>query len=363
MQQYHIPGGSIAIMKNHRLVYSHGLGWSDKENHIRARATTLFRIASISKTITAIAILKLVEEKKLKLDTPVFSILKNIKPYHHLKLNKEAYTITVRNLLNMTSGWDANQFDPVFDNWPKHYALPTGHESISGSNITARLALHLPLKTHPGKQFSYANLNYCLLGLIINKLTNTPYNYRGYQHFVQRHILQPLHIYNMHIANSNFNQRDPDEAIYYPSEYYNYNDPLFLMDLPYGDDDILQKNYAAGGWVATSIDLARIAEGIKSGKILSKKSFHEMMALPKTLRPYRCNICTGETTWHYGMGWFVLSNHQYSTHGSFTGSNSLLIIRKDGTIFALIFNRRPSPTEKLWAFRRKLTKIINTAHI
>lgn len=66
MQQYHIPGGSIAIMRHRKLIYARGLGWSDKENHIRAKATTLFRIASISKTITAIAILKLVEEKKIK---------------------------------------------------------------------------------------------------------------------------------------------------------------------------------------------------------------------------------------------------------------------------------------------------------
>lgn len=263
----------------------------------------------------------------------------------------------------MTSGWDSKQFDPVFDNWPKQYALPTGHESISSSRTTARIALHLPLVTQPGKKFHYANINYCLLGLIINKLTHTRYNYHGYQNFVQRHILQPLHIYNMHIANSNFNQRDLDEAIYYPSEHYDYNDPLFLMDLPYGDDDILQKNYAVGGWVATSIDLVRIAQGIEDGKILSKKLFREMMALPKTLRPYRCTICDENTTWHYGMGWFVLSNHHYSTHGNFTGSSSLLIIRRDGTVFALVFNRRPTPTENLWKFRRELTKLINKTKI
>ncbi|PYI83933.1 MAG: hypothetical protein DME26_14165 [Verrucomicrobia bacterium] len=75
MQARNIPGGVLAVVKDGRLVYTRGYGWADRENKVPAKPTSLFRIASISKPFTAVAVLKLIEEKKLRLDAPVWDLL------------------------------------------------------------------------------------------------------------------------------------------------------------------------------------------------------------------------------------------------------------------------------------------------
>src|SRR5437870_3393649 len=75
MRARNIPGGALAVVKDRRLVYTRGYGWADRENKIPATPTSLFRIASISKPFTAVAVLKLVEEQKLKLHARVWDLL------------------------------------------------------------------------------------------------------------------------------------------------------------------------------------------------------------------------------------------------------------------------------------------------
>src|SRR5436190_14963141 len=70
-----VPGGALALVKDGRLVYTRGYGWADRENKIPVKPTSLFRIASISKPFTAVAVLKLIEEQKLGLDAPVWDLL------------------------------------------------------------------------------------------------------------------------------------------------------------------------------------------------------------------------------------------------------------------------------------------------
>lgn len=71
-----IPGGALAVVKERRLIYTRGYGWADRDKRIPAKADSLFRIASISKPITAVAVLKLVEEGKLDLDAHAFDIVR-----------------------------------------------------------------------------------------------------------------------------------------------------------------------------------------------------------------------------------------------------------------------------------------------
>ncbi|MCH9643533.1 MAG: beta-lactamase family protein [Gammaproteobacteria bacterium] len=363
MREYHIPGGAVAIISQRKLLYAHGVGWANRKKHIVATSKTLFRIASISKTVTAISILKLMQMHKLKLDEKVYSILNNLKPLRGLKTNPTVKTITLRNLLNMTSGWNgwgSNVFDPMFGIWPKRYREIIGHRAPMQSVTDARLMLSRPLHNQPGKHFHYANINYCMLGLVVDKVLHKPYNYLGYEHFVQRHVLRPMGIYDMRIGSANFARRLRREAIYYPSrEFKNYN-RRFLADLPYSHDDILHKNFSDGGWLASAQDLAKIASELEYGNVLTTSSLRAMFAKPATLAERHCWFCS-KAPWHYGMGWFVQNNHEYTTHGSFTGSNSLLIIRPDHTIFAFVFNSKPEPMGQLWEMRQKLYKLVNNA--
>lgn len=119
MQQQDITGGSLAICFHGNLIYTQGYGLAN--SGLKALSSSLFRLASISKTITAVSILKLVEDGKLKLDQKIFGqngILKKYKPSG--KGDKRLLKITVRHLLQHSGGWDRDQVgDAVFWKLPK----------------------------------------------------------------------------------------------------------------------------------------------------------------------------------------------------------------------------------------------------
>ncbi len=113
-----IPGGALAVVKEGRLVYTKGYGWADREKKVPVAPTSLFRIASISKPVTAAAIFTLIQDKEnhLSLDTPVFPLLPH-KPLagEEGQVDPRLTTITIRQLLQHTGGWDkAESGDPMF---------------------------------------------------------------------------------------------------------------------------------------------------------------------------------------------------------------------------------------------------------
>jgi len=111
MARYNIPGAAVAVVKDGRLVFAHGYGLADKENNQLVQPESLFRIASISKPITAVTVLKLVEEGKLDLDAKVFCapggscLLEHLQPLPgRTVLDQRIYNITVRMLLQHSGG-------------------------------------------------------------------------------------------------------------------------------------------------------------------------------------------------------------------------------------------------------------------
>src|SRR5882724_2012814 len=103
MSARNVPGGALAVLKDARLVYTRGYGWADRENKSPVKPTSLFRIASISKPFTAVAVLKLVEEQKLELDAPVWDLLDLASWVPGGKNSDERWKqISVRHLLNHT---------------------------------------------------------------------------------------------------------------------------------------------------------------------------------------------------------------------------------------------------------------------
>src|SRR5436190_8109322 len=111
-----VPGGALAVVKDRRLVYARGYGWADREREIPVKPDSLFRIASVSKPITAVAVMKLLEGGKLTLDTKAFPLL-NIAPAVMSFRDPEPRLrdITIRQLLQHTGGWDRDKsFDPMF---------------------------------------------------------------------------------------------------------------------------------------------------------------------------------------------------------------------------------------------------------
>lgn len=229
MSEYNIPALSIAIVKNEKLVYVRSYGFSDKEASKIAVNDDLYRIASISKSITAIAILKLVQDELISLDHKVFGpngILGNDYGTPPDGSNKDL--ITVQHLLDHKSGWTNSPNDPMF----------TDIINTQSQLITDLLA-NRPLTYTPGSTYYYLNFGYCVLGRVIEKVTNSTY-----EDYVKSNILEQCGISEMKIGGNTLNDRDPNEVKYYQSEFSPYNMNVTRMD-------------SHGGWIASSTDLAR----------------------------------------------------------------------------------------------------------
>src|SRR6187200_652673 len=106
MKERGTPGGALAVVKDRRLVYAQGYGWADREQKIAATPQSLFRLASVSKPITAVAVLTLVEQQKVSLDQYVFELLAlDAHIPKGARLDERWRRITLRQLLQHTGGW------------------------------------------------------------------------------------------------------------------------------------------------------------------------------------------------------------------------------------------------------------------
>jgi len=212
MQVRNIPGGALAVLKDGRLVYTRGYGWADRENKVPVKPTSLFRIASISKPFTAVAVLKLVETAKLDLKACLFELLDlgaEVLPAPGGKLDERWKQITVRHLLNHTGGWDRDKsFDPMFR--PREIATAFGLPSPPAPRVIIRYMLGKPLDFDPPTHYAYSNFGYCVLGRVIEKIAGT-----SYEKFVQEKVLAPIGIRQMRIGASLADKRAEGEVRYY----------------------------------------------------------------------------------------------------------------------------------------------------
>jgi len=295
MTQYNIPAISLAIVNNEKLVYVKSFGFSDKEAPTPASNDNLYRIASISKPITAIAILKLVKDGELTLDEKVFGpdgILGN--DYGVPPPGSKKDLITVRHLLEHKSGWTNSPNDPMFTNI-----------NLTKIQLITDMLANRPLASDPGSTYYYLNFGYCVLGRVIEKVSNTTYD-----NFVKSNLLQPSGITGMKIGGNTLNDRYPGEVKYYQSEFNPYNMNVTRMD-------------SHGGWIASSTDLARFIVKIDRNNskpdLLSKELLSEMYF--------------GDRNWYF--------------YGSLPGTSSI-ICRLDNTFsFVLLANTRTESNPNL----------------
>ena len=162
-----IPGGALAVVKDRRLVYARGYGLADREKNSAVEADSLFRIASVSKPITAVAVLKLVEDGKLDLEQRAFDIVK-ADPLG--EGDARLRQITIRQLLHHTGGWDRGKsFDPMFRS--RRIAKAAGVDAPAMPAAIIRYMIGQPLDFEPGSRYAYSNFGYCVLGRVIERIT------------------------------------------------------------------------------------------------------------------------------------------------------------------------------------------------
>lgn len=174
MARHGIPGAALAVARDGKLVLARGFGWADLAAREPVRPDTRFGVASLSKAFTAVAVLKLVEEGKLRLDDRAFEMLRHIKPFPGARVGPRLYRITVRQLLNHSGGWDTKASgDPV--NWTTQVQLKRGDRvPVSAEHLIA-FTMGVPLDFDPGTDSKYSNFGYIVLGEVIAKASGQPY--------------------------------------------------------------------------------------------------------------------------------------------------------------------------------------------
>lgn len=345
MDDYMIPGGSIAVTRNGRLVLAIGLGLADVEAAQPVHPDSLFRIASLSKQITATAIMKLVEAGSLTLDDLAFDRIGGLAPPAGRTMNPTLATITIRNLLQHTGGWNRDKEstgDPMFDAADIAAALFVTPPAQCDTII--RYMLDKPLTYSPGSTTCYSNFGYCVLGRVIEQASGM-----HYADYVNRAVLEPAGVLHMQLGHSLRDQRADGEV-----RYYDFMDAPFATSVfpggarvpwPYGGF-YLEAMDAHGGWLASSVDMLRVQLAIDGRAtppdLLSANSRTAMLANPNVPS---CTEQGGSTpsssqSW-YGTGLSVNSAGNAWHTGSLPGSASEDVIAQNGFSWSAFFNMRP----------------------
>jgi D-alanyl-D-alanine carboxypeptidase len=270
--------------------------------------TDRFRIASISKILTATVVLQLVEEGDLELTQPVG---RQLADYVGVRVHDPGVdAVTVRQLLSHTSGL-SSYHDLFFDG---------GADSCTAA---ARVGLSGTLVAAPGTRYIYSNLGYCLLGLLIEQVTDRPYEVA-----VRKRLLEPLGITGMRTAET----VDPDPAeVQHPSvPTRNYMEVLA----------------AAGAWVATPADLVKVVDSLDP----AKPGWHPLSRriLELMRRPARkVRYAHPDDHW-YGLGLIVSTDGSFGHTGTIENTHAMVIARPDGVTWSvLVSGEYPWETDDL----------------
>lgn len=317
-------GASIAISKDGKLVYAKGIGFSNVDDSIPMEPYHVMRIASVSKLVTAIAVMKLVEDGRLSLSRRVFGPLGVLNNDEYLTYkDKRMANITVHNLLNHSGGWTQRWGDPMF--MPHTISQLTGKPlPISMENII-RFMQDKRMHFTPGTSSVYSNFGYGILGEVVAKASAMPY-----EEYVESEMLAPLGIYDMHIGHSHRNHRLPNEALYYESDTSyvtrDYKDVDTLVRRAYGGIDI-QTLGSAGGWVASATDLLKL--------VLTIDNYSEV---PDILSEASVDSMTRCTSGFDPLGWRNVRGNSWYRSGTLAATSAMVARLDNNICYVVLLN-------------------------
>ena len=280
MRDFSIPGAAVAIFENGEIVLQKCYGFADVENRIKINAKTGFNIGSISKTVTAWGIMKLVQEGKLDLDAPAETYLTR---WHFAESEFDPGEVTLRRLLSHTAGLSI----PSIGGGVSYENQPTLEEWLKGNNDVGPVEIIL----EPGSKWEYSGGGYAVLQLIIEEVTG-----QKFEEFMQEQVLDPLGM-----TNSSFTITDriraasavPYDSFGEPTEF-----ELFAV-------------HAAAGFQSTLEDFIRFVfaslpdhkDHLEYNTVLLAETVQKMIAP-------QANTKVGG--WRYGLGYQTV--HIEDTH-------------------------------------------------
>lgn len=316
MNKYSVPGVSVAITKQGKLVYVKSYGKQSASDNTPVTNSSLYRIASVSKSVTAVGVMKLLEAGKLTMDSKIFGS-GGILAAQFPSAPAATHDITVRHLLHHTTGvWGNDGNDPMFKN-----------ENYNFDELIKWTLANYPANTGRGT-YRYSNFGYCLLGRVIEKLSG-----KSYEKFIQDEVLTPSGITKMKIGANTLVQRMTDEVVYTGQGGYSpYNMNISRMD-------------ANGGWIASATDLAKFlvrVDGLSTvPDILKSETITTMITPSVPSSNYACGwgVNSANNWWHVGslpgtaaeiirtpggFNWVVLTNSRSYQNGFDTDLDNLL---------------------------------------
>lgn len=265
MQRQQVPGLSLVVIHNDKIVKSRGYGMANLEHQIPVKPETIFQSGSVGKQFTATAVMMLVEDGKLSLDDPIAK---------YLKVPDTWKRITIRHLLNHTSG--SGDYPQDFD-FRKDY---TEEELL-------QVVVQQPLAFKPGEKWNYSNLGYITLGILIHKLSG-----KFYGDFLNDRVFGPLEMKNTRIINES--DIIPDRAAGYQ---------LVKNEIKNQDWVSPSLNTTADGALYfNTVDLTKWDAALYTEKLLKQSNLEQMWT------PVKLN---DGTTYPYGFGWAV---NRYNGH-------------------------------------------------
>jgi CubicO group peptidase (beta-lactamase class C family) len=295
MQKERIPGLSLAVIKDGRIVLSRGYGLANVELQVPVKPGTTFQSGSVGKQFTATAVMMLVAEGKLNLDDRITKYFPGSPPSWK--------PITVRHLLTHTGG---------MTDYPRDFDF---RRDYTEAELLTRAAA-IPLAFQPGEKWSYSNLGYVVLGILIHKASG-----KFYGDFLQERIFKPLGMTTARIIS---------EEDIVPNRAAGYR--LVKGELKNQEwvSPILNTT-ADGALYLTVIDMAKWDAALYTEKLLKKSSLEQMWT------PVKLN---GGATQKYGFGWFlseVRGHHIIAHGGSWQGFKSYILRYPDDRLTVIMF--------------------------
>ncbi|QDE81874.1 serine hydrolase [Myxococcus xanthus] len=300
-------GLSLAITRHGRLVFAKGYGLADRTSNTPVNTSHRFRVASVSKPMTSIGIMRLIESGQIRLTDRVFGrggLLGETFGAQSTYADNRVLNITVQHLLEHTAGaWDNDGADgtgdPMFMN--------TG---MTHAQLIQWVLQNVPLEFAPGTTYQYSNFGYSVLGRIIERVTGMTYDA-----YMRANVFAPSGATSFAVGGDTLSARLPNEPVYYQlgtGAFSPYGMPVRRMD-------------AHGGWVATPIDLLRVAvraDGFSTvSDLLSASSLTTMTTRTTALDTLGNSV-------NYAKGWSVNSLPNW-WHGGYIPGTRALLVRTD----------------------------------
>ena len=311
MTEGKIPGVSLVIVSGNEMIYSNGLGYSDVKNKKSITANTVFELGSNSKAFTGLAVLKLEKEGLVNLNDSVDKYI----PWLEMKYNGEKVPVTVEHVMNHTSGIPFNSIDKIPES-----------DSEKALENTVRTLVGLELQSKSGEHYSYATINYDILGLIIETVTG-----QSYEIYVTENILKPMGLKNTYMFR---NDVVGEIATGYKIGFLKareYDAPVYRGNKPAGY--ILSSGNDVAKWMMNQM-------GFNYESTFDRELIEKSHAFGKP--SYENNVS-------YTAGWFVngLTGEVFHSGNNPNFSSSIILDTENGIGVATLANLNSPFTEEI----------------